>query len=259
VGNDDFGQLNINRLREDGVDVSAIEVLDDESTGHAFVRYNETGNRDFVFNIIKSAAGHIQKNEAVDALINSAGHLHIMGTALTLPGVWPIAKEALELIKNKGGSISFDPNMRKELGQSEEVTRRIRFLLEHTDLFLPSGDEVSLLGEGNPEHLVQKWLSGTHREVVLKQGDKGAVCYRDGLVIERPGFPVVEVDPTGAGDCFGATYLTCRRLGYSPDKALDFANAAGSLAVSKLGPMEGNSDFSTLQKHLDQQLIKQTN
>jgi len=248
VGNDDFGQLNIERLRSDGVDVSAIEILEEYPTGYAFVRYREDGDRDFVFSIGTSAAGKFQSTDATDALINRAGHLHIMGTALTLPGAWPIVQQAVTAVKSKGGSISFDPNMRKELNQSDETSQRINYLLENTDLFMPSGDEVSLLGEGEDnKQLIADWLSGTDKELVLKQGAKGAACFQDGFEVERPSIPATEVDPTGAGDCFGATYLSCRRMGYSPEMALDYANAAGHLAVSKQGPMEGNSTLDELK------------
>ncbi|MGO8565352.1 PfkB family carbohydrate kinase, partial [Rhizobium ruizarguesonis] len=50
---------------------------------------------------------------------------------------------------------------------------------------------------------------------------------------------VQEGDPTGAGDCFGGAYLTCRRLGMSPQQALTYASAAGARNVTVLGPMEG--------------------
>ena len=39
VGDDDFGRLNVERLRRDGVDVSAIATIPDRPTGSAFVRY----------------------------------------------------------------------------------------------------------------------------------------------------------------------------------------------------------------------------
>ena len=44
VGDDDFGRLNITRLRDDGVDTRAIEVRPGDATGSAFVRYRETGS-----------------------------------------------------------------------------------------------------------------------------------------------------------------------------------------------------------------------
>lgn len=59
---------------------------------------------------------------------------------------------------------------------------------------------------------------------------------------------VEEVDPTGAGDCFGATYVTCRALGESPEDSLRYANAAGVLAVGKSGPMEGTAGMVEIQQ-----------
>src|SRR3954447_12471563 len=43
VGDDDFGHLNIERLRSDGVDVSAVMIRPDAVTGSAFVRYRADG------------------------------------------------------------------------------------------------------------------------------------------------------------------------------------------------------------------------
>jgi fructokinase len=75
---------------------------------------------------------------------------------------------------------------------------------------------------------------------VLKRGANGATYYgRDGERIDAPAFVVTEVDPTGAGDCFGGAYLTCRRLGMSVKDALTYAAAAGARNVTAVGPMEG--------------------
>jgi len=65
-----------------------------------------------------------------------------------------------------------------------------------------------------------------------------------------PAIPVTEVDPTGAGDCFGATYVTCRKMGKSPTKAMRYAVASGARAVLKKGPMEGTSNFAELEEML---------
>src|SRR3954454_1916746 len=51
VGEDDFGSLNLDRLRRDGVDVSGIAIDPELATGTAFVRYRKDGSRAFVFNI----------------------------------------------------------------------------------------------------------------------------------------------------------------------------------------------------------------
>ena len=61
----------------------------------------------------------------------------------------------------------------------------------------------------------------------------------DGSRFDAAGFDVEELDPTGAGDCFGGAYVACRRLGMAPDQALTYANAAGARNVTVRGPMEG--------------------
>jgi sugar/nucleoside kinase (ribokinase family) len=53
--------------------------------------------------------------------------------------------------------------------------------------------------------------------------------------------PSEEIDPTGAGDAFAATFLAATVRGADARDALRRAAAAGALAVRKRGPMSGNS------------------
>lgn len=251
VGKDDFGQLNIERLRKDGADVSAITISPDYPTGSAFVRYANDGTRDFVYNIARSAAGEISLTDAAKALIARAGHLHVMGSALSIPAVWPIVEYALHDIKQRGGTLSLDPNMRKELAAGRETGRQFAALLQATDLLLPSGDELFVASPAASENeAIDALLSSGISEIVLKRGQDGSTLYTKTGPVHRPAFLVDEIDPTGAGDCFGATYLTCRRLGHSAVQALDYANAAGARNVTHRGPMEGTSTFHELDQFM---------
>ena len=84
-------------------------------------------------------------------------------------------------------------------------------------------------------------------EVVLKRGADGSSCFQtDGTTIHAAAFLVDEVDPTGAGDCFGGAYVACRRLGLNVEEALVYANAAGARNVTVRGPMEGASTRAEL-------------
>lgn len=75
---------------------------------------------------------------------------------------------------------------------------------------------------------------------MLKRGADGATYFsHDGSRVDVPAFMVEEVDPTGAGDCFGGAYVASRRLGMTPHQALIYAAAAGARNVTRLGPMEG--------------------
>ena len=66
------------------------------------------------------------------------------------------------------------------------------------------------------------------------------------------------IDPTGAGDCFCATFVTLWSKGaFSFGDAMARANAAGALAVTKVGPMEGNSDLTMIEALLQEGAMRQ--
>jgi sugar/nucleoside kinase (ribokinase family) len=88
------------------------------------------------------------------------------------------------------------------------------------------------------------------REIVLKRGTEGCRYFDNTQRLSVPACVAEEVDPTGAGDCFGGTYVTCRLMDMSVEDALRYANASGAIAVSRKGPMEGTSTFSELDEFL---------
>ncbi|MBY3030456.1 sugar kinase [Rhizobium leguminosarum] len=241
VGDDDFGRVNTDRLKRDGVDVSTISIDSDYPTGSAFVRYRKDGSRDFVYNIATSAAARFGWSQAVGDLIHRSGHLHVMGSALSVPSARAVIDKAVDIVKARGGTLSVDPNIRKELKLDDDTERRFSKLVAAADLLLPSGEELERAAgvEGEAEAIRRLFEIGV-KEIVLKRGAEGATYFgRQGDRIDASAFVVQEVDPTGAGDCFGGAYLTCRRLGMSPQQALTYASAAGARNVMVLGPMEG--------------------
>ncbi|PDV85615.1 sugar kinase [Rhizobium sp. H4] len=241
VGDDDFGRVNTDRLKRDGVDVSAISIDADYPTGSAFVRYRADGSRDFVYNIATSAAARFGWSQTVGDLIDRSGHLHVMGSALSVPSAREVIEKAVDIVRARGGTLSVDPNIRKELKLDEDTERRFSKLVAAADLLLPTGEELERAAgvEGEADAIRRLFEMGV-KEIVLKRGVNGATYFgRQGDRIDAPAFVVQEVDPTGAGDCFGGAYLTCRRLGMSQKQALTYASAAGARNVMVLGPMEG--------------------
>lgn len=247
VGQDDFAWVNVERLRRDGVDVSAIAVDPTHATGSAFVRYRPNGDRDFVYNIRHSACGETRLTEAALALLRRASHLHVMGSSLASPRIVEETKAAIAIIKGQGGTVSFDPNIRKEILDAPGMREALLEMLHLCDIFMPSGHELTMLTEQKNEGgAIAEILGLGVSAIVIKQGDKGA-SYHDGRENRRvPAFPVTEVDPTGAGDCFGGTFIACRLQGRSVSECLRYAAAAGALAVTRQGPMEGTATFAEL-------------
>src|ERR1700742_868480 len=247
VGDDDFGALNVERLREDGVDVSGISVIKAATTGSAFVTYRKDGDRDFIYNIVNSASGHLSVSEIREHLLKDCRHFHVMGSSLFSFRIIEAMKKVIETVKGHGGTVSFDPNIRKEMLRIPEMREALHFILDSTGAFLPSGHEVPLLPTASSERAaIEKLLQRGIREVVVKRGKDGCSFYNGTDELHAPAIQVEEVDPTGAGDCFGATYIACRAQGMSVAEALRYACASGARAVSFRGPMEGTATLAEL-------------
>lgn len=254
VGDDDFGRVNIDRLRADGVDVSGIEVAAGESTGSAFVRYRADGSRAFVYNIRHAACGALRPTPASDALIRDCTHLHVMGSAFAAPELGAMVMDAARRIKARGGTLSFDPNLRPELLDAPGMRAALDAVLAMTDLFLPSGEELFLFDGGRDEPaVIAALLDRGIRTIVVKRGAAGASLFQRGQRHDAPPLAVPEVDPTGAGDTFGGAFLSLWLEGADPARALRLANAAGAHAVTQLGPMQGTSTRAELDAMLDGQ------
>jgi sugar/nucleoside kinase (ribokinase family) len=84
------------------------------------------------------------------------------------------------------------------------------------------------------------------KAVVVKNGDNGATYHDRETTVRQTAFRVKQIDPTGAGDCFGATFVSCWLRGTTPREALRYAAAAGARAVERQGPMEGASTQAEL-------------
>ena len=178
VGPDDFGTLNLNRLRASGVEIGGIRRVPGTTTGSAFVTYRADGGRDFVYNIANSASAELDAAQLKPALFRGCRYFHVMGSSLFSPRIAAAVRRGVELARAAGARISFDPNIRKELLGLPEVAATIAAVLAVTDLLLPSEADLEHLCPGQREaEAVQGLLAAGRRVVLLKKGIQGSVCY----------------------------------------------------------------------------------
>jgi len=71
--------------------------------------------------------------------------------------------------------------------------------------------------------------------MVVTSGWQGATVFHQGEARHFPARPVVEVDPTGAGDIFAAAYLIRLEETGDPWESARFANCVASFSVEKPG------------------------
>ncbi len=247
VGKDGFGKCLMDRLEKDGVDTSKVIVDPDNSTACAFVAYDSSGDRSYLFHWDHTPATAAMAPDVTEPSLKEAKIFHVMGCALTakLSYGHEIVKTA-RAMRRQGAKVSFDPNVRVEHltnpEKRDESLAIIRDILNETSIFEPGIGELKLLmNTDSVEEGIRACFELPNLEIVLlKMGDQGSRVYtRDGEVIDQPLFHVDAVDATGAGDSSDAAFLCGILEGKSLKEAAEMAAAAGALNVMEFGPMEG--------------------
>lgn len=253
VGTDDFGRINYNKLKKDGVDVSHIYFDDKETTGTAFVTYKDDGSRDFIFHLKNSAAGKVQEQWIDEEYFNDCNYFHIMGCSLFNENMRNAVRKTLKIVKKNNALVSFDPNIRKEILKDKEIKDMIDYIVEQCDILLPGEEELSIIAETiNEEKAVKRLLDKGLKYIIVKRGSRGCTIYNKEFTTSITPFEVNEIDPTGAGDCFGGTLISCLNQGLDIKSAVLYANAAGAMAVMHKGPMEGNSTLLEIKHFINE-------
>lgn len=240
VGDDGFGRSVLNRLESDGVDIAGVTVTPGMSTGVAFVSYYDDGRRDFIFHLTNTAADHFT---VPDTLADAdRTWLHVSAASLGNAALRKAIMALVAQVDAAGGRITCDPNARPELMRDPAASEALRDVMARSHVLLPSTSDLNFLLPGLPEEdAVDQMLAAKAEIIVLKRGAKGATVIHDGQRHDLPGHTVAEIDPTGAGDCFCGTFVGLLAQGASVPEAATRANAAGAIAVTRRGPMEGNS------------------
>lgn len=247
IGDDPFGEMLRNRLMRDGVDTTHLQTSENLTTGAAFVSYFEDGSRTFVFHMDGTAADDFGPRP----ILPHGSTLHVSGASLGNPRIRAVVEGLIAEIEDHG-TVSYDPNIRPELMKDPSVRRAIDQIIGRCDIFLPSDTDIAALyPDKTAEAVIDDLLQTGKKIVVVKQGAKGVLGSDGSDLIRLQPHAVEEVDPTGAGDCFCGTLIGLLDQGQTFREALEAANLAGALHVTKRGPMEWNPTFSEIQQHLE--------
>ena len=249
VGQDDFGENILRRLKKDGVDVSRVLVSDKGNTGVAFVTYFADGERKFLFYMDNSPCVMAKAPEDLRGFEDTK-FMHIMGCSL-MANV-DFAKEIIKtmnMMKARGVKISFDPNVRLEMMRDKAVLDMLQEVFASSSILMPGVSELKMFtGENDIDVAIKKVFENPTLEIlVLKNGSKGSKIYtRNGLEVEQPIYKVVQEDATGAGDSYDAAFICGLAEGKTLADAAKMGAAAGALNAASFGPMEGKISPHTI-------------
>ena len=247
VGEDAFGKLLVQTMRNAGIDTTGVILDPGVFTTLAFVSLDASGNRDFSFARKPGADTCLTPEEVNESLFTEAKVFHFGTLSLTDEPAASATRRGVELAKKHGLLVSVDPNLRKPLWKREEDAKAaIEWSLHQADIVKISDEEIDWLWGLSPEKGASKLLSEYGVSLVYATlGPKG--CYaatRHQTVTVQSPSGIRVVDTTGAGDIFGGSamsqYIQC---GKSPAELTEkelysivrFACTAASLSTQKHG------------------------
>lgn len=233
VGADPFGDFLLSLLEAGGVDRRGVLRDPAVPTSATVVLVAADGERTFLH--LPGANGTLRAEELDPGLLYSGRALHVAG-ALVMPSLdgEPFACILAEA-KERGLLTSYDVVWDATGGWS-----RVLPALAYVDLFVPSLAEAQAIsGEREPAR-VAAWLRERGvGEVALKLGERGCYAAGEGFEGLVEPLPVSAMDGTGAGDAFDAGLLYGKLAGWPLERAARLANAAGALATTAVGAVEG--------------------
>jgi len=238
VGDDPFGRFMAKTLADEKVDVKSMRLDQAHRTSTVVVDLDDQGERSFTFMVRPSADLFL---ETADLPTFSAGEwLHVCSIALSAEPSRSATFEAMAAIREAGGYVSFDPNIRPDLWPDENALRRcLEQTLQSADVVKLSVEELAFL-TGNVEvnvGLDALMARCPARLVLVTQGKEGVIAWHDGTVKHYPATPVECVDTTGAGDAFVAGLLYGLAAGQDLTPVIALAQRCGALATTAKGAM----------------------
>lgn len=227
LGCDDFGNKLCDNLKNIGVDISQIKRVEEIGTGVAIINVTDLGDNNIVVvpgANLKCDVSYLKEN---DELFQSCDFILLQ---------MEIPHDAVEYAIRRG----------KELGKTvilNPAPAPIFFnqdVLSLVDYITPNETELQVLIKVKlmiKESMMRLKELGIPN-VLVTLGEKGVAYINDDEMAIMPAFPADVVDTVSAGDCFNGALVVALAEDKNLEDALAFANAASSLAVTRIGAQE---------------------
>lgn len=250
VGCDYFGKLLKERVKKQGVDTTGLTMDDEVHTTLAFVHKLPNGDRDFSFYRKPGADMMLTVEEVIENadLIRNADIFHLGTLSMTDEPAREATKRAVEIAKNSGALISFDPNYRQPLWDSvDSALWAMKYGFENCDILKISDNEIDLFtGCTDIIEGAKKIKEEYSIPIVFATlGPDGSIALYKDMVVKRDGFKNPDtIETTGAGDTFCACAIDYIHRNGLDDlskeglyECLTFANAAASIITTRKGAL----------------------
>lgn len=259
VGNDQFGKMLKEVVQESGTDVSGLAMDEQVHTTLAFVHTFPDGDREFSFYRNPGADMMLTKEEVDPEIIKNARIFHFGTLSSTHAGVREATRYAIDVAKENGLLVSFDPNLREPLWESlDQAKEEILYGMSRCDILKISDNEMEFM-TGTTDY--NKGV-----EMLREQFDIPLICvtlgregsrafYKDMIVEAAPFVREDTIETTGAGDTFEActlNYILEHGLEDLTEEnlkeMLTFANAGASIITTRKGALKVMPEKAEIEK-----------
>ena len=215
------GEMLVNLLKENGVDVSHIKYVN-EKNGHAIIHVSDDGENSIV---IYPGSNAMVTKDYIESVLSNFGS----GDFLLLQNEISNIEYIIEKASGKGMKIFLNPS------PCSDNLKNIDFnMLSY--IILNEGEAKTLSGCENSESALAYFSENyPNLNVVLTLGKKGSVFFGEGQKVSQPSFEVKAIDTTAAGDTFMGYFISMLSRGESYKNALRISSAAAAISVSKNG------------------------
>ncbi|MBQ5778279.1 MAG: carbohydrate kinase, partial [Oscillospiraceae bacterium] len=246
VGDDIFGRKLKSEIEELSIDTTCLKLDKDVRTTLAFVENDESGDRTFSFYRNPGADIMLSADEVDEETIRKSEIFHLGTLSMTHEPVLSATKKALEVAKEAGCIISFDPNLREKLWDNlDDAKSAFDLGMKVCDILKISDNELQwFTGEEDYDKGIAKLRAEYNIPLILfSMGRDGSRAYYGDVSAEVPAvLQKNTIDTTGAGDTFmgcclnyvlenGMENLSKENL----IEMLSFANAAASIITTRKG------------------------
>lgn len=248
VGDDTFGRQLRAAIKEVGIEDCGLMIDKDVHTTLAFVHTAPDGDRDFSFYRNPGADMMLQEEDLNMDMLKNCKVFHYGTLSMTHDTCRKATYRAIEIAKEAGAILSFDPNLREPLwGSLDEAKEQVSYGMSKCDILKISDNEIQwFTGEEDFDKGIQKLQDTYHIPLILlSMGKAGSRAYTADKCVEVPSIIQENtIETTGAGDTFCACvlhYVIEHGLkAYEEEEMkemLSFANAAASIITTRKGAL----------------------